>query len=70
MPKTVNLEVGIWWDEADGHIHLAAGKEDFITTVNNDPSGVRGHPNLFKKLAKVLRDHGVPHPTIDEKADT
>jgi hypothetical protein len=67
--KTVNLEVRIWWDEADGHIHMAAKKEGLITTVTADPNSVRCHPNLFMKLAKVLRDHGAPYPPIQEEAD-
>ena len=68
--KSVYLEVGIWWDEAQGHIHLTAKNvPGFHTTVGNDPTGKRGHPNLFMKLAKVLRDAGAPHPAITEEAD-
>ena len=38
--KTVYLEVGVWWNEATGHIHLAAKDvEGFITTVCDDPAG-------------------------------
>lgn len=61
--KTVQLDVGIWYNEGSGHIHLAA-KNAFVTTVNNDPVSVRGHPNLFGKLAKCLKEAGVPHPKI------
>ena len=69
--KTVYLEVGIWWNEAQGHIHLTAkGVEGFHTTICNDVASKRGHPNLFMKLAKVLRDAGAPHPTITEQVDT
>jgi hypothetical protein len=59
----------VWWNEEDGHIHLTA--EDvagFHTRVGPDPCSKRGHPNLFSKLAKVLRDHGAAHPvSVDER---
>ena len=68
--KTVYLEVGVWWNEATGHIHLAAKDvEGFITTVCDDPASIRGHPNLFMKLAKVLKDAGAPHPAITEEVE-
>jgi hypothetical protein len=67
--KSVYLEMGIWWDEAQGHIHMTAKNvPGFHTTICADPSSVRGHPNLFMKLAKVLRDQGAPHPTVKEEA--
>jgi hypothetical protein len=63
------MEVGIWWDEAQGHIHLTAKNvSGFHTTITDDRSSKRGHPNLFMKLAKVLRDAGAPHPAIMEDA--
>ena len=63
--KSVYLEIGVWWDEAQGHIHLTAKNvEGFHTTICGDPISKRGHPNLFTKLAKVLRDNGAPHPAI------
>ena len=35
---------------------------------NADAASKRGHPHLFNKLAKVLRDEGKPHPAgiVDE----
>jgi hypothetical protein len=69
--KSVYLEVGIWWDEAQGQIHLTAKNVDgFHTTVSNDPNSKRGHPNLFRKLAKVLKDTGAPHPAVTEEVET
>ena len=63
--KTVYLDLSVWYDEERGSIHLAARNvEGFHTTVNNDPGSKRGHPNLFRKLAKCLRDAGVPHPDV------
>ena len=60
-PKTARLDVGIWFNQSTGHIHLAA-KDQFISTVSNDPASKRFHPNLYKKLAKALRDANRPHP--------
>jgi hypothetical protein len=59
--KPARLDVGIWFNEATGHIHIAA-KGQFISTVSNDPASKRFHPNLYRKLAHALRDDGKPHP--------
>ena len=59
--KTAKLDVGIWFNQASGHIHIAA-KNAFISTVSNDPSSKRYHPNLYRKLAKALRELDKPHP--------
>lgn len=61
--KTVRLEASVWYNEEDDKIHIAAkGDHDFITTVNRNPASLRGHPNLFRKLALYLREHGAPAP--------
>jgi len=60
-PKTARLDVGIWFNESSGHLHISA-KKSFISTVSNDPKSKRYHPNLYRKLATVLRDAGLPHP--------
>jgi hypothetical protein len=60
-PKTARLEVGIWFNELTGHIHVAA-KDQFISTVSNDPSSKRYHPNLYRKLSQALRNADKPHP--------
>ena len=61
--KTVHLEAGVWYDTKDDKIHIAAkGDQGFITTVNRNPASLRGHPNLFRKLAQYLRDHDTPAP--------
>lgn len=68
--KSAYVRMGMWWDEDQGHIHLTApGVHGFHTTVNDKPESKRGHPNLFAKLAKALRDAGAPHPPITDKAD-
>lgn len=65
--KSVYLDVGIWYDEQQGHIHMTAKDvQGFHTTVAPNPESKRGHPNLFNKLAKCLRDAGAPHPHIEE----
>ena len=61
--KTVTFEVSIWWNPEDQAIHFAskeAGK--FILTVKRDPTSKRGHPKLFRELAKVLKAGGAPAP--------
>jgi len=59
--KTARLDVGIWFNPDTGQIHIAA-KDQFISTVSNDPQSRRFHPNLFKKLSNSLRDAGMPYP--------
>ena len=59
--KTARLDVGIWFNESTGHIHVAA-KDAFISTVSNDPSSKRFHPDLYRKLAAALRAADKPHP--------
>lgn len=60
--KTIRLDVGVWFNERTGHIHVAA-HDAFISTVSNDPNSKRYHPNLFRKLAKCLKEAGAAHPT-------
>jgi len=65
--KTVNLDLSVWYDEGDGHIHVATRNgEGFISTINDDSIRMRGHPHLFDKLARHLREAGVLHPVIKE----
>jgi hypothetical protein len=62
--KSVYLDLGVWYDEAQDSIHITARNVDgFHTTVSRDPSSVRGHPNLFGKLAKALKSAGAPAPS-------
>jgi hypothetical protein len=65
MPKSISLELRVWYDEKSRYIKLA-GKGLTASTVSNDPASKRYHPNLFRKLAVALRDAGVPAP---EKID-
>jgi hypothetical protein len=65
--KSVKLEVRAWCDDQSHHIKLA-GKGLTASTVSNDPASARYHPNLYRKLAKVLRDAGASAPVM-EKAD-
>ncbi len=62
MSKTMKLDLGIWYNEKTGHIHLAA-VDQFISTVSLDPKSIRYHPNLYNKLAKCLADAGLPYPS-------
>jgi len=59
--KTVNVEIGIWYDEERDHIAIRIPDHD-LSSVNFDPVSKRGNPSLYKKLAAVLRDAGKPFP--------
>ena len=64
--NTAYLNVGAWLNTETGHIHLTLPNSGwFHTTVNPDPASLRGHPNLFKKLARALKEAGVPSPKVD-----
>lgn len=68
--KSIYMELGFWYNDVDGHIHLTAKDvEGFHTTVNNDPGSKRCHENLYLKLAKCLKDAGAPHPEMVSKDD-
>ncbi|WP_291840038.1 hypothetical protein [Brevundimonas sp.] len=65
--NTAYLNIGAWYDAKTGHIHLTLPRSGwFHTTVTVDPISKRGHPNLYGKLARALREAGVPHPTIGD----
>ena len=64
--KTGKATIGLWFDEQAGDIHLSI-PDHGLSTVNCDAASKRGHPHLFNKLAKLLRDQGKPHPPIVEE---
>jgi hypothetical protein len=65
--KTAYLQVGAWYDQDSGHIHLTLpGTDWFHTTVAPNPDSRRGHPNLYGKLARALKEAGVPAPNFSE----
>jgi hypothetical protein len=66
--KTGSATIGLWYKEDTGAIHLSLGDHG-LSTVNADPASKRGHPHLYNKLAKLLRDQGKPHPAIVEDWD-
>ena len=66
--KTGEVTIGLWFDEEAGDIHLGIPGHG-LSTVNPERESKRGHPHLFNKLAKVLRDQGKPHPPIVEEWD-
>lgn len=68
--KAVYLNIGAWYDEKTGHIHLTLPHSKwFHTTVNADEGSVRCHKNLYGKLAKALNEAGVPAPVVAESDD-
>jgi len=61
--NTAYLSIGAWLDDDTGHIHLTLPHSKwFHTTVTADSNSVRGHPNLYRKLARALKEAGVPAP--------
>ncbi len=66
--NSIYLEIGVWYDEDRGSIHIASNDvPNFHTTVRADAKLKRGHPNLFRKLAKScatmeLRHHRTSCP--------
>jgi hypothetical protein len=63
--KTAYPKIGVWYDDELCEIHLSIEGQG-LSTVNGKAASARGNPHLFKKLAKVLRDSGKPHPAIME----
>ena len=59
----VHFGIGVWFDAKRNCIKIQSDDAEFITTVSADASLRRGHPNLFRKLANVLRDNGAPAPS-------
>lgn len=62
--KTIYPKVGVWYDEKDQTIHLRIAEQG-LSTVSSNPKLKRGNPHLFAKLAKALRDAGVPYPPVE-----
>jgi hypothetical protein len=65
--KSVYMSVGIWLNPKTGAIHMTSRElAGFTTTINDNPTSIRGHPNLYNKLTKCLQVAGAPHPEILE----
>jgi hypothetical protein len=63
--KTAYLNIGAWSDPETSHIHLTLPHTGwFHTTVTDDTASKRGHPNLYRKLARALAEAGVPGPPV------
>jgi hypothetical protein len=59
--KSIQLSLRVWYDPDSRHIKLA-GPGLTASTVSNDPTSKRYHPNLYRKLARALREAGAPAP--------
>ncbi|HSI39977.1 MAG TPA: hypothetical protein VLA00_05445 [Xanthobacteraceae bacterium] len=67
--NTAYLNIGAWYDADTGHIHLTLPHSGwFHTTVTGNETSKRGHPNLYAKLARALKEAGVPAPDVPETA--
>jgi hypothetical protein len=63
--NTVYARVGFWYDEEEGKIHMTfGGIPNGHVAVHPDPSKRQGHPTLFRRLEKALRDRGAPAPNV------
>ena len=61
--NTAYLNIGAWYDEASGQIHLTLPRSGwFHTTVNAQDGSIRRHKNLFDKLARALQEAGISAP--------
>lgn len=56
--RTVSLRFSAWANPCTRMIHLASSEAGIISTVSNDPKSKRYHPNLFRKLRRILIDKG------------
>lgn len=67
--KSVHFEVGIWCDKKD-IIHVTCNEiDDFHIAVNPEPERPNGHPTLYRRLAKCLKEAGAPAPSIEDDDD-
>ncbi len=67
--NSVYFEVGIWYDKKKGVIDITWRDYDGNsrkTNVSGDTKRQNGHPNLFRRLAQILRDNGAPAPPDEE----
>jgi hypothetical protein len=68
--NTAYLSIGAWYDAKTGHIHLTLPHSGwFHTTVVSDAGSKRGHPNLYAKLSRALKEASVPAPEVVESDD-
>jgi hypothetical protein len=56
--RTVSFRLNAWANPRKRMIHVASPEVGIISTISNDPNSERYHPNLFKKLRRVLVDKG------------
>ncbi len=65
--NTAYLSIGAWYDAKTDEIHLTLPHSGwFHTTVNGKASSKRSHPNLYAKLARALKEAGVPAPIVTD----
>ncbi len=62
--KGLTKPVTFWYSADSDTIHLTV-PDIFASTVTPDPVTKRGHPNLYWKLAAILRENGLPAPPPD-----
>ena len=61
--RPVYVDVGIRFSDGTGEVHMAVtGFKSAHVTATNKPTSARGHPELYGKLALVLKEAGAPYP--------
>lgn len=65
--RSISMTISFWLDKSDsGIIHLRGEgtPASLLSTVSATSEHERGHPHLFKQLAKQLRAAGAPAPEV------
>ncbi|MBL7130908.1 MAG: hypothetical protein ISS45_05875 [Candidatus Omnitrophica bacterium] len=53
--RTVYVHTGIWHNKETGEIHISGPTEEKLISTVSNKKGLRYHPNLYKKLKKILK---------------
>jgi hypothetical protein len=62
--KNVQIGIQFWLDEDGSTIRVSSNaRPDFNVRLKPDPLKRNGHPSLYRRLAWLLRDAGMPAPT-------
>ena len=62
--KNVQIGIQLWLDEDGSTIRVSSNaRPDFNVRLKPDPLKRNGHPSLYRRLAWLLRDAGMPAPT-------
>jgi hypothetical protein len=61
--KIIHIEIRFWLDDDGSTIRVTSdARPDFNIRVKPEPLKRNGHPSLYRRLAWLLKDAGVPAP--------